>query len=97
MVFKGRKPIGRRFWECPPQEQSQNLITTRILRLQGLEPGHNRGGNRDTFKRYVYIHGTNHEERLGTPDSHGCILLSNADVKELFDCVPVGSRLYIAL
>lgn len=96
MVFKGRKPVGRRFQDCPPEENAENLITTRILRLQGLEPGHNQGGNCDSYRRYVYIHGTNHEERLGTPDSHGCVLLSNADILELFNAVDVGTRLYIA-
>ncbi len=97
MVFKGRKPTGKCFWDYPPEERMMNLITTRILRLRGLEPGRNQGGDVDTFGRYVYIHGTNHEERLGTADSHGCILLSNADVTELFDLVDVGARLYIAL
>ena len=63
-------------------------ITSRILRLQGEEDGRNRGGNVDTYSRFVYIHGTNQEEKLGSPNSHGCILLGNADVVALFDALP---------
>lgn len=64
-----------------------NLILTRILRLQGLEPGVNQGPGIDSFERYIYIHGTNREELIGTPMSHGCICMRNEDIIELFDIV----------
>lgn len=95
MVFRGRKPTGQRFWELPENERKRNLITTRILRLKGLEPGINQGEGCDSFDRYIYIHGTNHEERLGTPFSGGCIEMKNSDLLDLFPRVPVGALLYI--
>ena len=95
MVFKGRKPTGKRHCEYSNEEQSKNLITSRILRLRGLENGVNAGGNKDTFSRYVYVHGTNHEEAIGSPASSGCLQLKNMDVIELFDSVPVGTFLLI--
>ena len=95
MVFKGRKPTGKRHPECSKEDQAKSLITSRILRLRGLEPGLNTGGNRDSFARYVYIHGTNHEEAIGSPASSGCLQLTNADVIDLFDRIPEGTHLLI--
>jgi len=95
MVFRGRIPTGKRYWEENDVEQEKNLITTRILRLQGLEDGHNAGPGIDSFDRYIYVHGTNHEDRLGTPTSGGCVLLSNRDVEELFESVDLGSLVLI--
>ena len=95
MVFKGRLPIGAHYWECAADEQEKNLITTRILRLRGLEAGVNRGGNRDTFARMIYLHGTNHEDKIGQPASAGCLLVRNRDALELFERVPVGVHLLI--
>lgn len=96
IVFKARVPTGRHFAELPPAEQEQNLITTRILWLRGLEPGVNAGGDVDTFSRYIYIHGTNHEDRLGTPASSGCVQMRNTDIIELYDEVRNGDLVWIA-
>lgn len=98
MVFKARVPTGRVWTEGPVPED--NLITTRILWLEGLEPGRNAGKDDagrlvDTKARYVYIHGTNQAARLGTPNSHGCVLLSDDDVIDLFARVPVGTPVYL--
>jgi lipoprotein-anchoring transpeptidase ErfK/SrfK len=98
MVFKARQPTGTLWGAWPTAED--NLITTRILWLDGLEPGHNRGTDAsgrvvDTKRRFVYIHGTNQHARLGTPNSHGCVLLSDGDVQRLFDRVPVGTQVYV--
>lgn len=90
-VFKARKSTGLHFSEFLKNAPAENLITSRILRLDGLENGHNRGGNCDTLARFIYIHGTNCEDRLGTPNSHGCILLGNKDIIELFDALPPQS------
>ncbi len=94
MVFDSRVPTGRHFSEIPA-EVRENLVTTRILWLRGLEPGVNLGGDVDTYERYVYIHGTNREERLGQPQSAGCVLLSNLDVIELYDQVRAGDQVWI--
>ncbi len=97
MVFKGRSPINYRYWECDKEMQKQNLITSRILRLVGLQEGLNCGTGIDTYERYVYIHGTNHENKLGTPSSSGCIQVSNNNAIELAGNIPAGSHLYISL
>ena len=98
MVFKARQPTGTLASEWPSPED--NLITSRILWLDGLEPGRNQGVATDgrvvdTRRRFVYIHGTNQSDKLGQPNSHGCVLLSDADVIRLFDVVPVGIRVLI--
>jgi len=97
MVFQGRKPIGLNHWDCEEDMQQKNLITSRILRLTGLQEGLNRGGDQDTFKRFVYLHGTNHEDRLGRPASSGCIQLGNQEVIDLANQVSSGSHLFISL
>jgi hypothetical protein len=95
MVFKARRPTGRHFSELPDAETDGNLITSRILWLRGLETGVNRGGEVDTYERYVYIHGTNHENRLGEPLSAGCVLMRNLDVIELYEEVRNGDLVWI--
>jgi hypothetical protein len=95
IVFKARVATGKHFSEFPANEQQRNLITSRILWLRGLEPGVNAGGNVDTYARYVYIHGTNHEERLGTPFSGGCIEMPNLGIIELFDEVRAKDLVWI--
>ncbi len=95
IVFKARVATGRHFSEFSPEEQARNLITTRILWLRGLEPGHNLGGTVDTYARYIYIHGSNHEHRLGTPFSGGCIEMNNLDILTLFDEVRTSDLVWI--
>lgn len=99
MIFKARKETGKTFLELTDElsKTMQNVITSRILRLRGLESGKNAGGLVDTFNRYVYLHGTNQEDKLGLPNSHGCVLFSNNDIIELFDKVENGSLVYISL
>ena len=97
-VFKARQSTGKLASEWGAPED--NLITSRILWLDGLEPGHNQGVAFDgkvvdTKRRFVYIHGTNQSAKLGQPNSHGCVLLSDPDVIRLFDLVPVGTRVLI--
>jgi hypothetical protein len=95
-VFKSRVPTGKHFSEIPPEEVGTgNLITSRIIWLRGLEPGVNSGGSVDTFKRYVYIHGTQREDRIGRPLSAGCVLMRNEDIIELYDEVRVGDLVWI--
>jgi hypothetical protein len=94
MVFRSRVPTGLHYSELEDADHS-NLITSRILWLNGLEPGVNEGGEVDTHARYIYIHGTQREDRIGTPVSAGCILLSNADVIDLYDRVRTGDLVWI--
>jgi len=95
MVFKARVPTGRHFSEFSDEENRANLVTTRILWLRGLEPGVNQGGAVDTQSRYIYLHGTNHEEKIGQPASAGCVLLRNLDIIALHDEVRVGDMVWI--
>jgi L,D-transpeptidase YbiS len=89
-VFEGRQPIGFT-WKGLPLAK----ITSRILWLEGLEPGFNRGGNVDTHARYIYIHGTGDEPTLGRPASPGCIHLAADDLLPLFDKLPSGTLVWI--
>lgn len=86
-VFQSRKPVGR--WN-PSKPTGDDLVLTRILWLAGLE-----SENANTKDRYIYIHGTNQEEWIGTPSSHGCIRMKNADVIDLFDRVTPGTEVAI--
>jgi UDP-N-acetylmuramate--alanine ligase len=92
-VFVSREPTGDT-WRG--EARDDDLILTRILTLEGLEDGVNRGPGCDTAERYIYLHGTNHENLLGRPVSHGCVRLSNADVSELFVHLRVGDFVFIA-
>jgi len=97
MVFKARVPTGRHFHEVLEREpDNDNLITSRILWLRGLEPGINRGGDVDTYERYVYVHGTNHDDRIGEPLSSGCVLMRNLDIVEIYEQVRAGDLVWIA-
>lgn len=87
-IFKARKPVGH--WE-PGMDTKADFVLTRILWLQGLEPR-----NANTFERYIYIHGTNDEQSIGRPASHGCVRLRNRDVIELFDLVREGTPVWIS-
>ena len=91
-VFKSREVVGH----TSQPEFADAKITTRILWLEGLEPGFNQGGNVDTHARYIYIHGTGDQESIGEPASHGCIHLADADLISLFDLLPSGTLVWIA-
>jgi hypothetical protein len=91
-VFKERQVVGHK----SQPEFADAKITTRIMWLEGLEPGFNQGGNVDTHDRYIYIHGTGDQESIGAPASHGCIHLADADLISLFDLLPSGTLVWIA-
>ena len=95
MVFDSRAPTGRHFSEVHDVPPEANLVATRILWLRGLEPGVNLGGEVDSYERYIYIHGTNREDRIGRPASAGCVLMRNLDIIELYDRVRVGDHVLI--
>ena len=91
-VFKAREIIGH----TSQPEFADAKITTRILWLEGLEPGFNQGGNVDSHARYIYIHGTGDQATIGRPASFGCIHLADADMISLFDLLPSGTLVWIA-
>jgi len=96
-VFVGRRPTGEIYTPgLRAQHPGRDWILTRILWLSGLEPGRNRLGEFDSMRRFIYIHGSPDEDCMGQPGSHGCIKMSNADVIELFDLVPVGTRVLVS-
>lgn len=85
-IFRGRVPLAPN--EPPPE--TEDHVLTRILWLEGLEPQ-----NANTRERYIYIHGTQHENRIGQPDSHGCIRMKTDDLLALFDRVSTGAEVVI--
>ena len=97
MVFRSRVPTGKHFSEIPDAEAgARSLVTSRILWLGGLEPGVNQGGEVDSHGRYIYIHGTHREDRIGKPLSAGCVLMRNDDIVELYEDVRVGDLVWIS-
>ena len=85
-IFRSRRKVGN--WDGGPAPE--DYVLTRILWLDGQEEE-----NANTFSRYIYIHGTNQEDLIGQPASHGCIRLTNSAVMELFDLVEPGTEVEI--
>lgn len=95
-VLAGRKFCGEICdADSAKAQPDRDWVLTRILWLGGMEPGHNLGGDVDSFRRFIYIHGTPDSEPMGSPASHGCIRMRNADVIRVFDQVPVGTAVTI--
>jgi lipoprotein-anchoring transpeptidase ErfK/SrfK len=95
-VLKGRRWTGETWTaELHQAFPGRDWILSRILWLSGCEPGRNRMGSVDTFRRYIYLHGTPDCEPMGAPLSHGCIRLRNDDLLELFPQVPLHCRVRI--
>lgn len=90
IVFESRQPVGYT-WTSHPR----GAIVHRILWLEGLEEGFNRGSDVDSFNRYIYIHGFSDETTLGKPASRGCIHVSCDDIFHLFDILPIGTLVWI--
>ncbi|MDD3610539.1 MAG: L,D-transpeptidase [Halothiobacillaceae bacterium] len=96
MIFKARRPTGEVAHILKAAvDVPEDHVTTRILWLDGLEPGVNKGPGIDSKSRFIYIHGTPEEGLIGQPASHGCVRMRNADVIALFDRLPVGARVSI--
>ncbi len=87
-VFKDRKPTGE---ILPPNAPGRDPIVTRILWLDGLEPG-----NASSFSRHIYIHGTPEEKNIGRPVSYGCIRMKSSDVVALYNRVGVGAEVLVS-
>ena len=85
-IFRSRVPLDPN----QPLPQTEDLVMSRILWLDGSDEH-----NANTRDRYIYIHGTRHEDKIGTPASCGCVRMRNADVIELFDLVEEGTPVVI--
>jgi L,D-transpeptidase YbiS len=85
-VFQSRVPLKA----DDPLPPTEDLVMSRILWLDGLDEH-----NVNTRDRFIYIHGTKHEDKIGNPASHGCVRMRNADVIELFDLVDEGAAVVI--
>ncbi|PYJ20610.1 MAG: murein L,D-transpeptidase [Verrucomicrobia bacterium] len=85
-IFQSRIPLEAGY-PLPPTE---DLVMSRILWLDGLEEH-----NANTRDRFIYIHGTKHENKIGSPASHGCVRMRSSDVVELFDLVDDGTPVVI--
>jgi lipoprotein-anchoring transpeptidase ErfK/SrfK len=77
-IFQSRVPLK----PGDPLPPTEDLVMSRILWLDGLDEH-----NANTRERFIYIHGTKHESKIGSPASCGCIRMRNEDVVELFDLV----------
>jgi len=95
-VFRGRRPTGEIYSEALASRfPGRDWILTRILWLSGSESGRNRGGKRDTLRRFIYIHGCPDSEPMGEPGSHGCIRMRNSDILDLFPQLEAGMEVEI--
>lgn len=86
-IFKNRTPVG--IWD-PSSYETKDLILSRIIRIEGLDLE-----NANSYHRFIYIHGTNHEHRIGQPASQGCIRLGNSEMIELFNMITEGTNMKI--
>lgn len=87
MVFKGRRPTGE---VLRPNAPGRDPIVTRILWLKGKE-----ARTRNAYRRYIYIHGTPEENKIGRPASYGCIRMRSRDVARLYRQVGVGAKVEV--
>ena len=96
-VFVGRRPTGEIYdADLRLQFPERDWILTRVIWLQGEEPGVNQGGTVDTYHRYIYIHGAPDDVQMGVPGSAGCIRMRNHDVIELFELVSEGCEVNLS-
>ena len=95
-IFERRKNTGKiaRIY-TDNTDLPEDIITTRIIRLEGSEEGVNKGKGVDSLRRFIYIHGTPEEGLIGKPASRGCIRMKNRDIIELFDLIDVGTLVEI--
>lgn len=95
-VFRGRRPTGEQYsTELAEAYPGRDWILTRILWLCGLERGVNRGGDVDSQRRYIYLHGTPPDQPMGEPWSHGCIRMRDEALLALFALAPPGTPVWL--
>lgn len=95
-VFVARRPTGEIYSpQADRRQPDRDWILTRILWLSGTEIGKNRRGDVDTFRRFIYIHGSPPDRVAGRPGSIGCVRMKNEDILRLFDALPPGAAVEI--
>lgn len=95
-VFVSRQWTGEIYTpQLAAENPNRDWILTRIVQLDGLEPGRNKGGQVDSLQRFIYIHGIPDTVELGVPGSHGCIRMRNRDMIEFTHWVELGTRVFI--
>ncbi|EWG99891.1 hypothetical protein Q427_22500 [Halomonas sp. BC04] len=95
-MFRGRRTTGERYSpELAEAHPHRDWILTRIVWLCGLERGVNRGGEVDSQRRYIYLHGTPPDQPMGVPRSHGCIRLSASSLLQVFPLAAPGTPVWL--
>jgi len=95
-VFRGRRPTGEIYSpKLALAHPERDWILSRIVWLCGRQWGVNRGPGVDTFRRFIYIHGTSDTEPMGIPLSHGCVRMRNTDLVALFARLQPGMPVMI--
>lgn len=92
-AFEGRVPVD--IYNQARDDPARDWILTRILWLEGMTTEKNKRGQVDTKSRFIYIHGTHEENKIGTVASHGCIRMHNIDILEMFDHTHIGETVRI--
>jgi len=88
----GRRCLPARFsWAASRSNRTILCHRHKIWSCRAFSGSTVEGRNANTRDRFIYIHGTKHEDKIGKPDSHGCIRMRNADVIELFELVDVDT------
>ncbi|MGI9241326.1 MAG: L,D-transpeptidase family protein [Verrucomicrobiales bacterium] len=82
-VFKSRERTGE---VLRPNAPGRDPIVTRILWLEGTQ-----ARNRNAYRRYIYIHGTPEESKIGSCASYGCIRMRSRDVIDLYRRIRKGT------
>ena len=80
-------------WTPPPEMIARQPYLPRFM---AGGPGNPLGARAMYLGTTVYrIHGTNRPDTIGTAVSSGCFRLVNADVTDLYERVPVGTKVII--
>jgi lipoprotein-anchoring transpeptidase ErfK/SrfK len=80
-------------WTPPPEMIARQPYLPRFM---AGGPGNPLGARAMYLGTTVYrIHGTNRPDTIGTKVSSGCFRLVNADVADLYERVPVGTKVII--
>lgn len=95
-VLVGRQWTGEIYTEQLAKDNpGRDWILTRIIQIDGLEEGRNKGGEVDSLARYIYFHGTPDSTKLGIPGSRGCIRMNNNEIIELASWITPETFVYI--
>jgi len=98
MAWTGRAHVEGKYiepaWAAPPSIRRENPRLPKVI--PGGAPNNPMGAAALTLRGGEYaIHGTNHPELIGGFVSHGCIRMYNADIRELYRLVDVGTPVVV--